>query len=210
MDQASEAKAKKALRLYKQGHYEEAAILFAELSVDHADMLIFGRNLGACYYYLRKPDPALSNLRFYLGHKQDIAPDDKAVVTRWIDEMEQQRRASVAAPTAPAAILPDAGGPPVAPPESQDKVPATAAPTLATPVLASGAVLDHPVVIEMTPPTPPVSAEATSRPFYARWWFWTAIGVVAAGSVSILLLANQGGSRSVCPGGVQACDSIKP
>jgi hypothetical protein len=209
MDQASEAKAKQALRLYKQGHYEEAAIMFAELSVDHPDMLIFGRNLGACYYYLRKPDPALSNLRFYLGHKQDIAPDDKAVVTRWIDEMEQLRRASVVVPTVPVAIIPDAGGPPVAPPGSQDKVPATAVPTLATPVSASGAVPDLPVVLAVTPP-PPVSAEAASPPFYARWWFWTAIGVVAAGSVTILLLANQGGVRSVCPGGVQACDSIKP
>jgi len=43
-------------------------------------MPVFVRNLGACYYYLRRPDPAMSNLREYLHKKKDIAPDDRP---RW-------------------------------------------------------------------------------------------------------------------------------
>jgi tetratricopeptide (TPR) repeat protein len=31
------------------------------------------------------------------------------------------------------------------------------------------------------PPPPRVAAAAEDRPIYARWWFWTGLGVVAAG-----------------------------
>ncbi len=31
------------------------------------------------------------------------------------------------------------------------------------------------------PPPPPVAAAPADHPFYTRWWFWTGIGVVAAG-----------------------------
>ena len=91
MDAKGEAEAKEAIRLYKQGLYEEAAQRFAKLSVDYPDMLVFERNLGACFYYLKRPEPALSNLRRYLARKQNIAADDKTVVDRWIAEMEALR-----------------------------------------------------------------------------------------------------------------------
>lgn len=32
-----------------------------------------------------------------------------------------------------------------------------------------------------TEPPPPVAAPPADHPFYTRWWFWTGIGVVAAG-----------------------------
>jgi len=97
LDAAGEATAQEATRLYRQGLYEEAAQLFAKLVAGYPDMPIFERNLGACFYYLRRPEPALSNLRNYLAHRRDIPPDDKAVVDRWIDEMERLRAQNAAA-----------------------------------------------------------------------------------------------------------------
>ena len=101
LDPSGEATAKEASGLYRQGLYEDAAKLFAKLVVDYPDMLIFERSLGACFYYLRKPEPALSNLRNYLVHRKDIPADDKAVVDRWIDEMEKLRAHNAAVPVVP-------------------------------------------------------------------------------------------------------------
>ena len=102
LDANSKATLKEATRLYKQGQYEEAAKLLTELAVDHPEMTNLQRNLGACYYYMRRPEPALSNLRDYLAHKKDdITTDDKQEVERWIDEMEKLRAQNAAAPAAP-------------------------------------------------------------------------------------------------------------
>jgi hypothetical protein len=52
---------------------------------------------------MRRPEPALSNLRDYLAHKKnDITADDKQEVERWIDEMEKLRVQNAAVPVAPA------------------------------------------------------------------------------------------------------------
>jgi len=108
LDPKGEATAKEASGLYRQGLYEDAAKLFAKLVVDYPDMVIFERSLGACFYYLHKPEPALSNLRNYLVHRRDIPADDKAVVDRWIDEMEKLSLQNAAAPVA---ALPTAESP---------------------------------------------------------------------------------------------------
>jgi hypothetical protein len=51
---------------------------------------------------MRRPEPALSNLRDYLAHKKnDITADDKQEVERWIDEMEKLRAQKAAIPVAP-------------------------------------------------------------------------------------------------------------
>jgi tetratricopeptide (TPR) repeat protein len=102
LDANSKATLKEATRLYKQGQYEEAAKLLTELAVDHSEMTNLQRNLGACYYYMRRPEPALSNLRDYLAHKKnDITADDKQEVERWIDEMEKLRAQNAAVPVTP-------------------------------------------------------------------------------------------------------------
>jgi tetratricopeptide (TPR) repeat protein len=183
MDAKGEAAAKEAVLLYKQGLYEDAAKLFAKLSLDYPDMLIFERNLGACFYYLKKPEPALSNLRHYLARKQDIAPDDKAVVDRWIDEMEKLRSQEVAREPAP--IVP-------VPPEPVTEPPAPPPATFPEPVPAASPPIPSP------PPPAPAGLDLSARaapveavPFYKTWWFWTGATVVAAGGVTAVLLLTR-------------------
>ena len=114
MDKKGRSDAKTAMRFYKQGNYEDAAKVFLRLSIDYPDMLVFVRNLGACYYYMRRYEPALSNLRDYEHRKKDIAPDDRAEIAGWIGEMERLRDQAAAA----AAVPPPAPAVPTAPPDS--------------------------------------------------------------------------------------------
>jgi tetratricopeptide (TPR) repeat protein len=125
------AKAKQAQQFYKEGQYEDAAKIFTELSVEYPDKPAFTRNLGACYYYLHRPEPAISNLREYLDRGKNIAEKDRTEVEGWIAEMEKLRdqtaaAAVVAAP--PATITPAPA--PVTPP------PAVAPPMPPAPVTA--------------------------------------------------------------------------
>ena len=141
LDKKSSADAKKATQLYKQGNYEEAAAAFLQLSIDNPGMPVFVRNLGACYYYLRRPDPALSNLREYLVKKKDVTPEDRAEVEGWIAEMDQLRQhgSAPAAAALPVAPMPPAYSPP--PPAA-------------------------PVVMPETPPAAPPQAPFAPAPSY--------------------------------------------
>jgi hypothetical protein len=210
LDAKGQAKAKEATRLYKQGLYEEAAKLFAALSVDYPDMTIFERNTGACYYYLQRPEPALSNLRNYLKHKPDITPDDEAVVVRWIDDMERLRaenRTSNGSPTtprsaemsatpigAPMTSAPSGNGEPIE--TSTAPIPTTAlrAPTLS--------------VAASQPATAPTSNDLAPQ-FYQRWWFWGAVGAVVAGTVTAYIAASHSRTENACSGSSLPCDAIK-
>jgi hypothetical protein len=230
MDEKGESEAKEALRLYKQGLYEEAAKLFAKLSVDYPDMLIFERNLGACFYYLHRPEPALSNLRHYLTHKQNIAPDDKAIVYGWIAEMEKLREQN-AAPVLPPAPPPPPAEPSAPPPTVAEASLATkplqtspspqtnveqphqtAQPPAPIPLFQSTAqaeVANKPTTIDVTSTPSPSDAASAGSPFYARWWFWGAVGVVAAGAATAYVLATHGGTENACYRGTLPCDAIK-
>jgi hypothetical protein len=176
LDKKSSADAKKATQLYKQGNYEEAAAVFLQLSVDNPDMPVFVRNLGACYYYLRRPDPALSNLREYLHKKRDIAPDDSAEVEGWIAEMDQLRQhgstpaaAPVPIPVPAPAVVP---APAALSAPAPAPVPSTlpAAPTPPVPAPAAYTPMPQaeppaaPVVMPEVPPAP-VPAAPPEMPF---------------------------------------------
>ena len=133
LDKQSTANAKKATQLYKTGNYEEAATLFLQLSVDNPSMPVFVRNLGACYYYLRRPDPAVSNLREYLHKKKDISDEDRTEVEGWISEMTLLRqRGPSAAPAAASAPAPAPAATP-APTYAPPPPAAAPAPTYAPP-----------------------------------------------------------------------------
>jgi hypothetical protein len=159
--------------------------MFSRLTIEYPDMPIFERNLGACFYYLRRPEPALSNLRSYLNHRKDIPDDDRAAVERWIDEMEKLRVQSAAAATAPAAA-------------SLAPVPATAPEAAPAPATPAGLDLS----------AKPAGSEAEKPPIYKTWWFWTGVGaVVVAGTVTAILIANR--STGACDGAGIACMGVK-
>ena len=223
LDQKGEADAKQATRLYKQGQYEEAAQIFSRLSVDYPDMEIFDRNLGACFYHLRKPEPALSNLRRYLGRRKDIAPDDKAVVDRWIDEMEQLRAQNAAAsappaappapptPQPPPAEIPApsaASETPAAPPAPSPRAAEPAPAAVASPPFLAPSETPKPAGVDLTTSPGPAESTEVSRPIYKTWWFWTgaAVGVVA-GAVTAIYFATR--SQDPCSGASLACMGVK-
>jgi hypothetical protein len=184
LDQKGTADAKEATQLYKQGRYEDAAQIFAKLSLDYPDMEVFERNLGACFYYLRQPEPALSNLRHYLSRKKDITSDDKSVVDRWIDEMESLRAYYAATNV----VQPVQAGP--------------------GPLPGQAGMANQPAGVDLKGnPASGNSAEA-GTPIYKTWWFWTgAVAIVAAGTVTAILLAGR--SSGACDGASMACVGVK-
>ena len=163
MDKNAKSDAKTAMRLYKEGSYDDAAKIFVRLSVAYPDMLVFVRNLGACYYYMRRYEPALSNLRDYEHRKKDMAPDDRAEVAGWIGEMERIRDQAAVAAAPPAA--PPAPSAPVAPPVS---VPAPL-PVPTAPVAAPAVSEPTPAAPASQPPVQPVeSTDPLQRQYGAQ------------------------------------------
>jgi hypothetical protein len=157
MDKIAKADAKTAMRLYKEGNYEDAAKIFLKLSVAYPDMVVFVRNLGACYYYMRRYEPALSNLRDYEHRKKDIAPDDRAEIAGWIGEMERIRDQAAAAAAPAASPAPAAAPVPIAVPEVAPPVAVPAAPVPSAP---SASPEQPPATVAS--PTPPASTTGSS------------------------------------------------
>jgi hypothetical protein len=132
------ALAKEAELRYRQGDYEGAAKIFAALSVGHSANPLYVRNLGACFYRMRRPEPAISNLRDYLTRAKDIAIEDRSEVQSWIAEMETLR--ARIDPTSPgpkevAAPLPPERTPEQAPVDSVATPMAGLAPPEPTPIM---------------------------------------------------------------------------
>jgi tetratricopeptide (TPR) repeat protein len=206
------AKAKQAKQLYKEGQYEQAAKLFSSLSSDHPEMLVFTRNLGACYYYLRRPEPALSNLREYLRREQDITPEDRSEVEGWMAEMEKLRDHLHAPSVAPVVPAPAIGAtPPPYAPASPSIAPAPSPPPPAIPlppVAAASfqpAAAASPSVVSQGPSSAaaPVDVTTTAQPparsGNALAWVAGGIGVaglVAGGVCTGLALSNFSSTES--------------
>jgi tetratricopeptide (TPR) repeat protein len=211
------AKAKEARQLYKAGEYEAAAKIFLGLTGEYPDMLVLTRNLGACYYYLHRPEPALSNLREYLQREQNLTPEDRREVETWIAEMEKLR-SEMAATKTPSAVVP--APPPPEPAAVQHSPPPP-------PALSNGPAATHlptPPAIEPLPATPPSLADS-GRPVLgegaldlrqkpaeqaatpessSRWWLWTGIGAVVAGGIvtAVLLATRSPGRDGTCSPGL--------
>jgi len=94
-DAEGQAHLEEATRLYTVGQYQQAEELLVRLAAEHPETPSLQRKLGLCYYYLRRPEPALINLRGYLARTQSsIAAEDREDVERWIREMEALRAQS--------------------------------------------------------------------------------------------------------------------
>jgi hypothetical protein len=206
------AKAKQAKQLYKEGQYEQAAKLFSSLSSDHPEMLVFTRNLGACYYYLRRPEPALSNLREYLRREQDITPEDRSEVEGWMAEMEKLRSHLHAPAVAPVAPEPAMGAtpPPYAPvPPLIAPAPSPPPSTTSFPPVAAApfqpAAAASPPVVSQGPSSAATSVDVTTtaqppaRSSNTLAWVAGGVGVaglVAGGVCTGLALSNFSSTES--------------
>ena len=189
LDKRGEADAKEATQLFKQGRYGEAAPIYAKLSVDYPDMEVFERNLGACFYHLRKPEPALSNLRHYVGRKKNIGAEDKATVERWIDEMEKLRAQNEAGSVSPEPPMLLTGPEQPASTKRAESVGPSARP---------GDTENKPAGLALSSESGSSGLEETGSPIYKKWWFWTGVGaVVAAGVVTAVALSSGKGSSNV-------------
>ena len=182
LDKKSKADAKEATAFYKEGNYDDAARIFLRLSVANPDTLVFVRNLGACYYYLRRAEPALSNLRDYLHRKKNIADDDRAEVERWIGEMDRLHTEPAqplpAQPLPPSPVVPVVPVAPVAPVESAPLAPAYPVPTqpmFPAPGYPSPSGSSFPVGVAAQP------APAASNGYRTTAWILGITGVAGIG-----------------------------
>ena len=211
------AKAKQAKQLYKEGKYEEAAKLFSSLSSDHPEMPVFTHNLGACYYYLRRPEPALSNLREYLRLEKDITPEDRREVEGWMAEMDKLRGqinaipsmaspAPAPEPRAPATEIapPHAPAPPPYAPAPSPAPPATPLPPVAAAPFQPAAQASPPAVSQgpssaAPPATVTTAAQPPARSYSTLAWVAGGVGVaglIAGGVFTGLALSNFSSTES--------------
>ncbi|HET6147890.1 MAG TPA: hypothetical protein VFH68_10190 [Polyangia bacterium] len=129
------------------------------------------RNIGRCHQMMREPDPAIASFRAYLRDARDLDPSERAEIEGYIGEMQ---RLKLNAP-APSALPPPDGRPPGDPSSTAPGASATGATSSAR--------------------------DADARPITHRWWFWTAIGVLAVTGVIAAVVAGGANDRLPCPAG---------
>jgi len=217
------ANAKQAQQLYKKGQYEDAAEIYSRLSIDYPELLVFTRNLGACFYYLRKPEPALSNLREYLRLGQGITSEDRTEVQAWIAEMEKLRDQLAVPSTAGSAEHTTPLSAAALPAGTSTREPAEVQPARPEPsVLAAAQVLSAPPsgdangkpaaqgeALDLSQ-KPANDNGATTSESGSRWWLWTSIGAAVAGGIvtAILLSTRSPGRDSTCSSGLSGCTVV--
>jgi tetratricopeptide (TPR) repeat protein len=179
--------------------------------------------------YLAKPDPSFlyniaqchrlmghggEALKFYRRFLKDAptAPN-RPVAEKHIKDLEDEAAHQPATAVEPPAAAPAAAAPglvpatPIAPPpaslspassppSSEPPSPSQTALALSPPPPTSSPAVEAPPINENANAIPPTQA----HPFYTRWWFWTAVGVVVLGGVLVAAAAKHDPS---CPEGYQ-------
>jgi tetratricopeptide (TPR) repeat protein len=153
--------------LYRLSKFEEALVLYEKAyELDQRPSTLF--NVAQCHRQLKRFDRALFLYRQYLRSNPPAA--HRAIVDGIIAQMEQQaRQEAPATPGTATSSGPDA--PTAAPllPRADAATPAAAA--------AAGSA----------------SAVPASRPWYRRWYVWTAVAlVIAGGAVGGAVAATRG------------------
>ena len=170
-DAAAKSRAlyEQAQQTYDRGEIPEALALYLK-AYDAKPLPGFLFNIGQCHRQLGHWETAARTYRSYLD--QQPAAKNRTVVEGLIADMEarQKEMLAAAAASAPVKVTPPsppppgeslASGPPAPPPVA-----------VASPLSAS-----------LVPPRE--SPPPTSTPVARRWYVWTAVGVVALGSVGL-------------------------
>jgi tetratricopeptide (TPR) repeat protein len=172
---ADDAKAhyQKATAHFAVGEYHDAALEYEEAFKLKQDPAILF-NAAQSFRLAGENQQALLlyNNLIKLYPSTQYAKDSK----ERIEKLAQATTAPPAATPPPVTPIPPAAPVVVAPPPAIEPA--------APPTGASATVVSSP---------PPSTSEA--HPVYTRWWFWTAIGVVAAGAViTAIAVSSSGGS----------------
>ena len=177
--QRARAHFERGTREYKLGRFVEALAEFqAGLKLVKRHSFYF--NIAQCQRQLVMPAPALKNYERYLqSHREANAGKDPAnapEVKRYMARLKVQVKKQPAA-TQPSSIPVDSDGDGLS--DDRDRCRQQPAKT------ADGCP----------------AAVAQSRPFYQKWWFWTAVGVVVvAGTTTGIVLATRPGTADPVTG----------
>jgi len=185
------------------GEYEQAYLVKADPS--------FLYNIAQCHRLMGHSAEAIKFYRRFLKDAPN-APN-RAVAEKHIKDLEETSAHPESAVETPTASRPQTLP---APPASEPAVTLTTPPPASSlPPASSG-----PQPISVAPALalnapPPTSSPSTdiapigengaapsqteARPFYNRWWFWTAVGVVVLGGIVIAVVAAK--HDPACPGG---------
>lgn len=198
-EKQSELKARQA---FAASRYDEAIEIFAQLYAETLNP-IYLRNIGRCHQKKREPEKAIDAFQDYLAKGKSITAAERKEIQGYVKEMEDLRdeqakeRDAAAAKAAVAAATPPPPGPgynTMSPNPGTNPTPGpnpNALTTLPPPNDPGNSML------VASPGSRPPPEE--SHPIYKRWWFWTALGVVAAGGVAAALLIPGGVTKPPCP-----------
>ncbi len=135
-------------------------------------------NIAQCYRKLGLRDAAIDFYRKYVRASPDA--NNRAEAERWIAELKGRGNDPPASAAATVAATP------AAPSAAPIDVPASAPPVLSpSPPPASTTPVSTPLALGLS--SSDRTAPATSPAIYRRWWFWTALGAVAAGAAVIAI-----------------------
>lgn len=168
---------------FAEGDYKAALEIYAQLYAKtlHPTYL---RNVGRCYQNMGEPDKAISAFREYLRKAENLEPKHRAEVEGFIREMEDLKREHEAQ-RAPG-IVPASPSPAPATPSLSPAPPSAPPPAARRGDESSG------IEASLRTTESPGAQDRESSPVYARWWFWTAIAAVAAGSVVAAVALSSG------------------
>jgi tetratricopeptide (TPR) repeat protein len=169
------------------GEYEQAY-----LSKPDASFLF---NIAQCHRLMGHNAEAVKFYRRFLNDAPPSSPS-RGVAEKHIRDLEDASKSGTATavtepPSAPAPITPLPPANPAPPPP------------------ATGVGATTPVALEATNPTSPSTttpivessgstATDDQKPFYYKWWFWTAVGAVVATGIVIGVVASAGHDPA-CP-----------
>ena len=209
MTKASEKEAElNARQAFAAARYDEAIELFARLYAETLNP-IYLRNIGRCHQKKREADKAIDAFQDYLAKGKSITASERKEIQGYIKEMQQLRdqqakereaqskQAFVPAP--PATTPPATAGGTTLPRSTTTTVNLNPTPSAnGSAYGAPGPAPGSPVLLSTSSgDAPPREAHS----IYTRWWFWTAVGVVAAGAVVALLVIPGSVTKPTCPVG---------
>jgi len=191
-----ESKERAAKKACLVGDVDKGAEILADLYVDTNDATYI-YNSGRCFEQNGKNDQAVLRFKEYLRKAKKLSPSETEAVRKKIEELKDSGgKHQAETPPAPVPTPIPAAVPATAPAAAAPMAPAI-------PPSAPAAAPADPLGLTQTAP-PPEPQE--TPPVYKRWWFWTGIGAVVAGSVVTgVVLSKKSAPKSPACDGLGTC-----